>query len=128
MARFLRASILQNIYEWLFERFPTVTNNTVVASTWEVNKTFSQKQNKKAILKLRYTWIYEGYLRRWKKTYLFMFLIIWFSLSPLHIRRRLPYIIKDDSSKVDFRTWINRKIKLITHLRYLFGTIIRSLR
>ena len=48
MARFLRASILQNICEWLFERFPTETNNTVVASKYEVNKTFSQKQNKKA--------------------------------------------------------------------------------
>ena len=55
MARFLRASILQNICERLFEPFPTGTTNTVVASTQEVNKTFSQKQNKKAILKLRYT-------------------------------------------------------------------------
>ena len=48
MARFLRACILRNICERLFERFPTETNNTVVASTYKVNKTFSQKQNKKA--------------------------------------------------------------------------------
>ena len=53
MTRFLRASILQNISERLFEHFPTGTNNTVAASTQELNKTFSQKQNKKVILKLR---------------------------------------------------------------------------
>ena len=32
MARFLRASILQNICERLFERFSTGTNNAVVTS------------------------------------------------------------------------------------------------
>ena len=41
-----------DICEWLFERFPTRANNTVVTATYEVNKTFSQKPNKKAILKL----------------------------------------------------------------------------
>ena len=71
-----------------------------------------------------------------KKPCLFMFLRISFPLSSLHIRRRLPYIIKDDSSEVDFRPakpiqWglilINGKIKLITHLCCLFSTILGSL-
>ena len=40
-----------------------------------------------------------------KHTCLFMFFVMsFFSISPLHVMRRLPYIIKDDSTEVDFRT------------------------
>ena len=54
---------------------------------------FSQKQTKKTVLKLD------------EKNLLFMFFIIsFFSISPLRVRWRLPYIVKDDSSKADFRT------------------------
>ena len=54
---------------------------------------FSPKQTKKTVQKLD------------EKNLLFMFFIIsFFSISPLHVRRRLSYILKDDSSKADFRT------------------------
>ena len=33
-----------------------------------------------------------------KKTY-FQKIISFFSISPMHVRQRLPYIIKDDSSE-----------------------------
>ena len=50
---------------------------------------FSQKQNKKSVAKLNYM----------KQTCLFMmlFIISIFSISPLHVRPRLPYIIKGDN-------------------------------
>ena len=52
---------------------------------------FSQKQNKKTILKLSLM----------KKNCLFMilFIILFCSTSPLHVKRRLPYIIKGNSSE-----------------------------
>ena len=51
--------------------------------------------NKTTTLKLTYM----------KKTCLFMFFIIsLFSVSPLHVRGRMPYKIKGDSSEADFRT------------------------
>ena len=53
MARFLRASILKNICGRLFERFPTGTNITVITNHIENESDFSQKTNKKDILKLK---------------------------------------------------------------------------
>ena len=83
--------ILKNICDWLLlrvflERFPTWTNN--IGSE---NDVFSKTKQKKAVLKLSYM----------KKCCVFMmfFIILFFSISPLHARPRLPYIIKDHSSE-----------------------------
>ena len=66
-------------FTWLFTR----TNN--IGSEKDVF--LKIKQNKK--------------LSYMKKTCLFItfFIISFFSFSPLHVRRRLPYVIKDDTSK-----------------------------
>ena len=65
-------------------------------------------------------------------TYLFMmfFITSFFSISPLHVRWLLPYIIKNNSSSTNNEGLIldqcNGKIKLITHLCYPFRTNYRS--
>ena len=72
-----------------------------------------------------------------KKTCLFMmcFIILFFSISPLHVRWLLSYIVKNNSSKglsssttnhSPFLDQCNRKINLITHLCCLFRTNYRS--
>ena len=89
---------------------------------------FSQKQNKKYHSK---TQLDE------KKTYLFMmfFITSFFSISPLHVRWLLPYIIKNNSSEGLLSSTTNQspcldqcngKIKLITHLCCPFRTNYRS--
>ena len=86
IAQFLRASLLKNICETLFERFPTWINN-ITSNIWREEDIFS-KQNK--II-----------LKQDEKTCLFMMLLIisFFSTSSIHARWRLVYIIKDDSSE-----------------------------
>ena len=86
--KFLKRSILKNICERLLRRvsldfFFTRTNN--IGSEKDVF--LKIKQNKK--------------LSYMKKTCLFItfFIISFFSFSPLHVRRRLPYVIKDDTSE-----------------------------
>ena len=56
--------------------------------------TFSQKKKKKRKEK-------DSKAQLNEKTFLFMMLLIisFYSISPMHIRRRLLYIIKDDSSE-----------------------------
>ena len=56
--------------------------------------TFSQKKTSKKTKKYSKTQLDE-------KTCLFMMLLIisFFSVSQMHVRRRLPYIVKDDSSE-----------------------------
>ena len=91
-----RFSILQNICERLFERFPTGTNNIIVTSHIHMKRIrrFLKMKLKKTILKLS----------QMEKTSLFMFFIMsFFSISPLHVSRCLPWI-KDDRSEEDFRT------------------------
>ena len=66
-----------------------------------------------------------------KKTYLFMmfFITSFFSISPLHVRWLLPYIIKNNSSSTNeglILDQCNGKIKLITHLCCPFRTNYRS--
>ena len=72
-----------------------------------------------------------------KKTYLFMmfFITLFFSISPLHARWLLPYVIKNNSSEgissstTNHSTCLdqcNGKIKLITHLCCPFRTNYRS--
>ena len=85
IAKFFRAPVLKNIWERLFKRFPTwIKKHNKQRMKW----TFSQKK-KKSKTQLD------------KKTYLFMMLLIisFFCIYPMHVRRRLLYIIKDDSSK-----------------------------
>ena len=88
LTKFLRTAILKNIYERLFLRvFPFMLFSY---ATYEV-RMFSQKQNKKCHSKTQLVV---------KKTYLFMmfFITLFFSISPLHVRWLLPYIIKNNSS------------------------------
>ena len=89
---------------------------------------FSQKQNKKHHSK---TQLDE------KKTYLLMmfFITSFFSISPLHVKWLLPYIIKNNSSEGLSSSTTNHspcldqcngKIKLITHLCCPFRPNYRS--
>ena len=84
-----------------------------------MNKTLSQKSNKKAILKLR----------QMRKTCLVMLLIIsFFSFSTAY---DAAFALQNKRScEVDFEQliiWINGKIMLITHLSYLFSTALENL-
>ena len=92
IVKFLRTPVLKNSCERLFERFAAWINN-ITSNMWIEEEIFSKKpkktkqkqtkkQRKKKILKLR--WM--------KKTCLFMMLLIisFFSISPVHIRQRLP--------------------------------------
>ena len=83
--KFLRTSILKNISKRLFWRL------SLDFESFTLLDVFSKiKQNKNRSK----TQLYE-------KTCLFMmfFIISFFSFSPLHVRRHLPYIIKDDTSE-----------------------------
>ena len=89
--KFLRTPILKNICKRLLltvslELFPIWTNN--IGSEEDVFSKIKQNKNRSK------TQLYE-------KTCLFMmfFIISFFSFSPLHVRRHLPYIIKDDTSE-----------------------------
>ena len=89
--KFLRTPILKSICEWLLlrvllELFHTGTNK--IGSEEDVFSKIKQNKNRSN------TQLYE-------KTCLFMmfFIISLFSFSPLHVRRHLPYIIKDDTSE-----------------------------
>ena len=66
--------------------FPALTNDRKWKRRFLKNKTKQKPFENPAI---------------WKKTYLFMvlFIISFFSFSPLHVRPHLPYIIKDDTSE-----------------------------
>ena len=72
-----------------FERFSTRTNNksNYIGGKEDVLKT----KTKRTTIKL--SWM--------KKTWLFMMLLIisFFSISPLHVKRHLPYMMKDNSSE-----------------------------
>ena len=85
IAKFFRAPVLKNVWERLFRRFPTLIKKY---NKQRMKWTFSQKKKKSKT-------------QPDKKTYLFMMLLIisFFSIYPMHVRRRLLYIIKDDSSK-----------------------------
>ena len=83
--KFLRAPTLKNICKRLLlrvllERFPILTNN--IGSEEDAFSKIKQNKNRSK------TQLYE-------KTCLFMmfFIISFFSFSPLHVRRHLPYII-----------------------------------
>ena len=89
--KILRTPILKSICERLLQRFslklfPIWTNNKGSKEHF-----FSKINKTKTVRKLSYM----------KKTCLFMmfFIISFFSFSPLHVRRHLPYIIKDDTSE-----------------------------
>ena len=86
IAKFFRAPVLKNVWERLFRRFPTLIKKY---NKQRMKWTFSQKKKKKSKTQPD------------KKTYLFMMLLIisFFSIYPMHVRWRLLYIIKDDSSK-----------------------------
>ena len=99
IVKFLRTPILKNICERLllrgfplmsqFERFSTRTNNKAnyIGGKEDVLKT----KTKRTTLKLS----------QMKKTWLFMMLLIisFFSISTLHVKRHLPYMMKDNSSE-----------------------------
>ena len=91
LEKFLRTLILKNICKRLLlrvslELFSIWTNN--IGSEVDVFSKIKQNKNRSK------TQLYE-------KTCLFMmfFIISFFSFSPLHVRRHLPYIIKDDTSE-----------------------------
>ena len=93
--KFLRALILKNICGWLLlrvflERFHKWTNN--IGSEEDVF--LKTKQTKRCK-----TQLYGKNLPFHDVLYHFVFLFF----SPLHVRRRLPYTIKDDSSE-SFKT------------------------
>ena len=88
-----------------------------------MKKTFSQKQNQK----------YHSKNQLDEKNLPFhdVFIILLFCISPQHVRRRLHYIIKDDSNEglqksstneILILYQCNGKIKLITHLCCPFST------
>ena len=91
--KFFRTPVLENICERLFERFPTSASNITSNMGIEEDIFSKPKQAKKWNLAI------------WKNLHFhdaldhFVFLYI----STACLRRRLPYIIKDDRSKV-FKT------------------------
>ena len=88
--KFLRTSILNNICERLFERFPTVANNTT--SNIGMEEEVLSKTTQKNTLKLSLM----------KKTCLFMMLLIISFFLYLHCMSQvafLPCIIKDESNE-----------------------------
>ena len=85
IAKFLRTPVLKNIgCERLFQRFPIWINN-MTSNIWSGH--FLKKEKSKTQLD--------------EKTCLFMMLLIisFLSVSPMHVRRRLSYVRKDDSSE-----------------------------
>ena len=85
IVKFLRTPVLKNICERLFKHFPSWINNI----TSNIRSGHFLKKNKK-----------KSKTQLDEKTCLFMMLLIisLFSISPMHVRRGLPYIIKDDNS------------------------------
>ena len=83
IATFLRRPGLRNICEQLFERFLTWTNSITSNAGIEGN-IFSKRKLKK-----------NSKTPSWKNCLFMMLLIIsFFSISPLHVSRHFPYIIK----------------------------------
>ena len=82
IAKFLRTPVLKNICERLFKRFPTWINY-ITSNIWSGH--FLKKKKKKKHSKTRLD----------EKTCLFMMLLIvsFSCISPMHVRRHLPYII-----------------------------------
>ena len=97
--KFLRTSVLENICERLFERFPTWASN--IKSNMGIEEDIFSKTKygnwRRHFLKNKKN---HSKFSKLKKTYLFMMLLIAFlDISTVCRRRRLPYIIKDDRNE-----------------------------
>ena len=86
--------IFKNIYIYIKEHLRTAASESF---TWLFTRTNNIGSEKDVFLKIKQ----NKKLSYMKKTCLFItfFIISFFSFSPLHVRRRLPYVIKDDTSE-----------------------------
>ena len=89
IVKYLRTTVLKNIYEWLFKRFPIWANNKQHRK-W--GRHFLKNKTKKKHSK---TQLNENNLLFHDALDHFLFLYI----STACLRQHLPYIIKDDSSE-----------------------------
>ena len=86
IAKFLRAPVLENICERLFEPFPTWASN--ITSNMGIEENIFSKP-KKSIQNLAW----------WKKLHDALDHLVFLYISTACLRRRLPYIIKNDRSE-----------------------------
>ena len=88
IAKFLRTPVLKNICERLFERFATRANN-ITSNIESEEDIFSKTKQKRHSKSHEENFPFHDALDH--------FVFLYFSNACL--RRRLPYIIKDDSSE-----------------------------
>ena len=118
IAKFLRIHVLKNICERLSKRFPTWISN-ITSNIWS-GHFLKKKSKQKNIFKL-------SEKKNLENTCLFMILLIilFLSISQMHLRQRLPYIIKDDSIEGLQNSLTNERLTLDQWKNvYLFRTYL----